>query len=69
MINPLEKKRQTYLTFYADGVRDGILNGKQDSSKTFSMYYKKGFRDGLDIGALVNHFKMIKGDDGPWINM
>jgi len=65
MINPLEKKRQTYLVFYADGIKDGILKAKEDPNKTFSTYYKKGFRDGKDIGLLVNHFKMIKGDDGP----
>ena len=65
MTNALEKKRQTYLVYYADGIRDGILNGKKDPTKTFSMYYKKGFNDGLDIGKLVNHYKMIKGDDGP----
>jgi len=65
MNNPLEKKRQTYLVFYADGIKDGILKAKEDPNKTFSTYYKKGFRDGKDIGLLVNHFKMIKGDDGP----
>lgn len=63
MTNALEKKRQTYLVYYADGIRDGILNGKKDPTKTFSMYYKKGFVDGLDIRKIVNKYKMVHGDD------
>lgn len=56
--NPLEKKRQTYLTFYKDGMFDGILNQKPDPRNNSSAYYKKGFSDGLKLLELIKDYKI-----------
>jgi len=56
MINPLIKKRETYLTFYKDGIHDGILNQKINPDKKFSEYYKRGFNDGLVLGQLIKEY-------------
>lgn len=56
--NPLEKKRQTYLTFYKDGMFDGILNQKLDPRNNSSAYYKKGFDDGLKLLELIKEYKI-----------
>ena len=56
MINPLERKRGTYLTFYKDGIHDGILNQKINPDKKFSAYYKRGFEKGLEIRKLIEEY-------------
>tara|TARA_R110000803_G_scaffold67950_2_gene129692 strand:- start:920 stop:1117 length:198 start_codon:yes stop_codon:yes gene_type:complete len=56
--NPLEKKRQTYLTFYKDGIYDGILNQKPDPRNASSAYYKKGFDDGLKLLELIEEYNI-----------
>jgi len=56
--NPLEKKRQTYLAFYKDGIYDGILNQKPDPRNTSSAYYKKGFDDGLKLLELIKEYNL-----------
>jgi len=56
--NPLEKKRQTYLTFYKDGIYDGILNQKPDPRNNSSAYYKKGFDDGLKLLELIEEYNL-----------
>ena len=33
MNNPMEKKKQTYLTFYKDGIYDAVLNQKINPDK------------------------------------
>ena len=43
MLSPLEKKRATYLSFFKDGVADGLLSGIIDDSKRSSAYYKQGY--------------------------
>ena len=60
MTNPLIKKRQTYLTFYKDGIFDGILNQKMNPDKKFSEYYKRGFTDGLALGELIKEYGIDK---------
>jgi len=60
MNNPLEKKRQNYLTFYKDGIHDGILNQKMNPEKKFSEYYKRGFTDGLVLGELIKEYGIDK---------
>ena len=50
---PLEKKRETYLTFYRDGIFDGLLNQKIDPQNKSSDYYKRGFNEGLRLLELV----------------
>jgi hypothetical protein len=60
MLNPLEKKRQNYLTFYKDGIHDGILNQKMNPEKKFSAYYKRGFADGLVLGELIKEYGIEK---------
>ena len=44
---PTEKKRQTYLNLFKDGVADGLLHGNRDQAKSFSHYYKQGYDFGL----------------------
>ena len=60
MINALERKRETYLTFYKDGIQDGILNQKINPDKKFSQYYKRGFNDGLVLGQLIKEYGIEK---------
>ena len=60
MNNPLEKKRQNYLTFYKDGIHDGILNQKMNPEKKFSEYYKRGFTDRLVLGELIKEYGIDK---------
>ena len=67
MTNALEKKRQTYLTFYKDGIHDGILNQKMNPEKKFSEYYKRGFTDGLVLGELIKEYGIDKiGANNEW---
>ena len=47
MLSPLEKKRASYLSFFKDGVADGLLSGIIDDSKRSSAYYKQGYDFGL----------------------
>ena len=51
MLSPLEKKRATYLSFFKDGVADGLLSGIIDDSKRSSAYYKQGYDFGLVMYA------------------
>ena len=44
---PEDIKRRGYLSFFKDGVADGLFVGKQDESKLFSAYYKQGYDYGL----------------------
>ena len=48
-MNPLEKKRATYLSFYKEGVYDGLFNQKKDPTKKSSAYYVQGFDYGLEL--------------------
>ena len=56
MNKPLEKKRQNYLTFYKDGIKDAVLNQKKNPDNTFSAYYKRGFEDGLKLRKLIEEY-------------
>ena len=49
MQTPLEKRRQNYLTFFKDGVADGLIYGDIDETKRFSTYYKQGYDYGLTL--------------------
>jgi len=49
MQTPLEKRRQSYLTFFKDGVKDGLVYGERDEKKLFSTYYKQGYDFGLAL--------------------
>lgn len=67
MNNPMEKKKQTYLTFYKDGIYDAVLNQKINPDKKFSMYYKRGFEDGLPLRELIEQYGIDKiGADNDW---
>ena len=44
-------KRRGYLTFFKDGVADGLLSGIIDDSKRSSAYYKQGYDFGLVMYA------------------
>ena len=50
-MNPLEKKRSNYLSFYKEGVYDGLFNQEKDPNKKSSAYYAKGFDYGLELLA------------------
>ena len=58
MITPLEKKRETYLTFYRDGIFDGLLNQKLDPRNKSSDYYKRGFQEGLRLLNLIKEHNL-----------
>ena len=58
MQTPLEKKKQNYLTFYKNGIYDGMLNQKMNPNKTFSAYYKRGFADGLELLGFVKEYNL-----------
>ncbi len=60
MENPKEIKRMNYLSFFKDGVADGLFIGKQDESKLFSAYYKQGYDYGL---VLWNRQVQIEDDE------
>ena len=60
MENPKEIKRMNYLSFFKDGVADGLFMGKQDESKLFSAYYKQGYDYGL---VLWNRQVQIEDDE------
>lgn len=60
MENPNEIKRMNYLSFFKDGVADGLFIGKQDESKLFSAYYKQGYDYGL---VLWNRQVQIEDDE------
>ena len=60
MENPKEIKRMNYLSFFKDGVADGLFVGKQDESKLFSAYYKQGYDYGL---VLWNRQVQIEDDE------
>ena len=47
MNNPTEIKRKNYLSFFKDGVADGLLSGVIDNNKRSSAYYKQGYDFGL----------------------
>ena len=51
MLSPLEKKRASYLSFFKDGVADGLLSGIIDNYKKSSAYYKQGYDFGLVMYA------------------
>ena len=61
MENPKEIKRMNYLSFFKDGVADGLFIGKQDESKSFSAYYKQGYDYG---SALWN--RQVQIEDNEW---
>jgi len=58
---PEDIKRRGYLSFFKDGVADGLFVGKQDESKLFSAYYKQGYDYGL---VLWN--KQVQIEDDEW---
>ena len=49
MNSVLEKKRQGYISFFKDGVADGLLRGTIDDDKRSSAYYKQGYDYGLTL--------------------
>jgi|TARA_B110000503_G_C6860038_1_gene294400 hypothetical protein len=51
MNNPTEIKRKNYLSFFKDGVADGLLSGIIDDNKRSSAYYKQGYDFGLVMYA------------------
>lgn len=57
----LEQRRKGYLSYFKDGVADGLFTGRTDSTKTFSTYYKQGYDFGL---ALYN--EQVAQDDAEW---
>jgi hypothetical protein len=57
---PEDIKRRGYLSFFKDGVADGLFVGKQDESKLFSAYYKQGYDYGL---VLWNRQVQIEDDE------
>ena len=61
MEKPEDIKRRGYLSFFKDGVADGLFVGKQDESKLFSAYYKQGYDYGL---VLWN--RQIQIEDDEW---
>ena len=60
MERPEDIKRRGYLSFFKDGVADGLFVGKQDESKLFSAYYKQGYDYGL---VLWNRQVQIEDDE------
>ena len=58
---PEDIKRRGYLSFFKDGVADGLFVGKQDESKLFSAYYKQGYDYGL---VLWN--RQVQIEDDAW---
>lgn len=64
MQTPLEKKRATYLSFYKDGIYDGLLNQKMNPVKNSSAYYKRGFHDGLELKSFVIEYKLGVKNEG-----
>jgi hypothetical protein len=60
MEKPEDIKRRGYLSFFKDGVADGLFVGKQDESKLFSAYYKQGYDYGL---VLWNRQVQIEDDE------
>ena len=60
METPEDIKRRGYLSFFKDGVADGLFVGKQDESKLFSAYYKQGYDYGL---VLWNRQVQIEDDE------
>ena len=61
MENPREIKRMNYLSFFKDGVADGLFIGKQDESKLFSAYYKQGY----DYGIVLWN-RQVQIEDNEW---
>jgi len=61
MANPEEIKRRGYLSFFKDGVADGLFIGKQDESKLFSAYYKQGY----DYGIVLWN-RQVQIEDNEW---
>ena len=61
MEKPEDIKRRGYLSFFKDGVADGLFVGKQDESKLFSAYYKQGYDYGL---VLWN--RQVQIEDDAW---
>ena len=60
MEKPEDIKHRGYLSFFKDGVADGLFVGKQDESKLFSAYYKQGYDYGL---VLWNRQVQIEDDE------
>ena len=54
MINPLEKKRATYLTAFEEGVSDALIDGVMDDEKRSSAYYRRGYEFGLHMYVEIN---------------
>ncbi len=48
MNDPTEIKRNNSLSFFKDGVADGLLSGIIDNNKRSSAYYKQGY----DFGSV-----------------
>lgn len=57
----LEQRRKGYLSYFKDGVADGLFIGRADNTKTFSTYYKQGY----DFG-LVLYNEQVAQDDAEW---
>jgi len=52
---PEDIKRRGYLSFFKDGVADGLINGVIDETKLFSAYYKQGYDYGLVLYEQQNN--------------
>ena len=55
MEKPEDIKRRGYLSFFKDGVADGLINGVIDETKVFSAYYKQGYDYGLVLYEQQNN--------------
>jgi|TARA_R110002074_G_scaffold96191_1_gene209134 hypothetical protein len=60
---PTEKKRQTYLNLFKDGVADGLLHGNRDQAKLFSHYYKQGYDFGLTMWNEITITNELQGEE------
>lgn len=45
----LEQRRKGYLSYFKDGVADGLMLYEMDKGKTFSVYYKQGYAFGKEL--------------------
>jgi len=43
----LEKKRQSYLVYFLNGLDDALFRGERDPTQNSSAYYKQGYQAGL----------------------
>ena len=59
MEKPEDIKRRGYLSFFKDGVADGLLQEEMDINKKSSAYYKQGY----EFGQSFNFQYVYVGDE------